>query len=174
MKLSLKSRTNSIEDSKRLNNQPISEQGTDLRRRTTIKTTALLMSLHTFRVAGLFIFVIYGLSVGVLPATFAYSAGVGDFLIAIAVIPLAYLLIRRVRFSRELAIVWNGFGLLDFALAYTLGTDPKASATMLSFPWVIIPAGLVPIFVTIHGIILYRLTRNNGEILRTVDRRILR
>ena len=158
MKLSLKSRTkNPSDDSKRLYKRPISEQETDLRRRTTIKTTALLMSLHTFRIAGLFIFVIYGLSVGVLPPAFAYSAGVGDFLIAIAAIPLAYLLIRRVRFSRELAIVWNGFGLLDFALAYALGTDPKAAATMLSFPWVIIPTGLVPIFVTIHGIILYRL-----------------
>jgi hypothetical protein len=127
------------------------------------------VSLHTFRIAGLFIFVIYGLSVGVLPLAFAYSAGVGDFLIAIAAIPLAYLLIRRVRFSRELAIVWNGFGLLYFALAYALGTDPKAVATMLSFPWVIIPTGLVPIFVTIHGIILYRLIHNNIETLHTVE-----
>jgi hypothetical protein len=170
MKLSLKSRTkNPSDDSKRLYKRPISEQETDLRRRTTIKTTALLMSLHTFRIAGLFIFVIYGLSVGVLPPAFAYSAGVGDFLIAIAAIPLAYLLIRRVRFSRELAIVWNGFGLLDFALAYTLGTDPKAAATMLSFPRVIIPTGLVPIFVTIHGIILYRLIHNNIETLHTVE-----
>jgi hypothetical protein len=169
MKLSLKNRTkNSIDDSKRLYKRPIYEQEAELRRRKTTKTTALLMSLHTFRIAGLFIFVIYGLSIGVLPPMFAYSAGVGDFLIAIAAIPLAYLLIRRVRFSRGLAIVWNGFGLLDFALAYALGTDPKASVTMLSFPWVIIPAGLVPIFVTIHGIILYRLIHNNRETLHTI------
>ena len=169
IKLTLKSRAkNPPADSLRLYKGPISEQETELRRRTTTKTTALLMSLHTFRIAGLFIFVIYGLSEGVLPPTFAYSAGVGDFLIAIAAIPLAYLLIRRVRFSRGLAIVWNGFGLLDFALAYALGTDPKATATMLSFPWVIIPAGLVPIFVTIHGIILYRLIHNNGQTLHIV------
>jgi hypothetical protein len=102
-----------------------------------------------------------------LPATFAYSAGVGDFLIAIAAIPLAYLLIRRVRFSRGLAIIWNVFGLLDFAFAYALGTDPKATATMFSFPWAIIPVGLVPVFVTLHGVILYRLVHNNGETLRT-------
>jgi hypothetical protein len=164
MKLTLKrGTTNPFSDSKRRYKQPTSEFETELRRST--KTTALLMSLHTFRVTGLFVFVIYGLSVGVLPATFAYSAGVGDFLIAIAAIPLAYLLIRRVRFSRGLAIIWNGFGLLDFALAYTLGTDPKAAATMLSFPWVIIPVGLVPIFVTIHGIILYRLINNNRKTL---------
>jgi hypothetical protein len=118
MKVTLKSKTkNPSADSERLYKRPISEQETELRRRTTTKTTALLMSLHTFRIAGLFIFVIYGLSEGVLPATFAYSAGVGDFLIAIAAIPLAYLLIRRVRFSRGLAIVWNGFGLLDFCFS---------------------------------------------------------
>jgi hypothetical protein len=89
MKLTLKrGTTNPFSDSKRRYKQPTSEFETELRRST--KTTALLMSLHTFRIAGLFIFVIYGLSVGVLPTTFAYSAGVGDFLIAIAAIPLAY------------------------------------------------------------------------------------
>jgi hypothetical protein len=125
----------------------------------TVKTTALLMSFHTFRIAGLFVFVFYGLSIGVLSPIFAYSAGVGDFLVGISAIPIAYLLIRKVKYSRVLAIIWNGFGLLDFALAYAFGISyPTPGGTLLTFPWVIIPAGVVPIYIIIHGIILYRLT----------------
>jgi hypothetical protein len=138
---------------------PMSKSETRIKSKA--KTTAILMSLNTFRIAGLFIWVTYGLSLGVLPPIFAYSAGIGDFLIGISAIPMAYVLIKGFRLSRELAIVWNALGLLDFALAYALGTSFNAGTTVLTFPWIIITAGLVPMFMTIHAIILYRLMKNN-------------
>jgi hypothetical protein len=78
--------------------------------------------------------------------------------------PIVYLFIKRNRFSRGLAIVWNGLGLLDFALAYVLGAALSVGPTVLKFPWRVITAGLVPLFMRIHAIILYLLVKNNESL----------
>ncbi len=64
MKVTWNNKTANLSDDPKghLNPKPTSEYEAELREKKRTKNTALLMSLHTFRVAGLFIFVIYGLS----------------------------------------------------------------------------------------------------------------
>lgn len=121
-----------------------------------------LVLLHTWRMLGLaFVFLYFA---GQLPALFAYLAGIGDALVALGATLLVMTWLDRpvVPAGRGL-LVWNTFGLLDFVVAVSVGVLTRSGAPldmgavdsnlMGTFPLVMIPAFIVPLFVITHLII---------------------
>ena len=98
---------------------------------------------------------------GLLPAQFAIPAGIGDVLISLAAPFVAYLLIVKHPQARSIGLLWNTFGILDLLLAITLGvlTSPgqlhrlalnTPNLLMSAYPFVLIPAFGVPIWLLLH------------------------
>jgi hypothetical protein len=132
----------------------------EVRRRNNI--ISVLMSVHTVRVIGSS-FVI-GVSLGILSPIFGYTAGIGDILIGVTAIPMAYFLRRGHRLAANVSIVWNILGSIDLVAAIFLGittSNPQLSAvvyhasnthlTMTTMAWVLIPGIGVPILLTTHN-----------------------
>ena len=113
----------------------------------------LATAVQAWRFAG---FTFVALAVyGVLPWVFAWPAGLGDMAIGLTAPWMAFALTHRPDFNfSPLFKVWNLLGILDLAVAVTigalsatLGTGTFAMATM---PLVLVPAYLVPLFVMLH------------------------
>jgi|GEM_PF-1157744 len=110
---------------------------------------------------------------GHLPALFAYIAGVGDALTAVAAVFLAFNLMKRKEGIPKRTIWrWNAFGLIDFILAVTIGILTRSDALlmqsnginsdmMVAFPMVIIPGFLVQLLSLTHIIIFLQLRNNH-------------
>ncbi|MDQ6866344.1 MAG: hypothetical protein M3044_21265 [Thermoproteota archaeon] len=142
----------------------------EVRRRNNI--ISVLMSVHTVRVIG--ISFVIGVSLGILSPIFGYTAGIGDILIRVTALPMAYFFRRGHRLAANVSIVWNILGSIDLVAAIFLGittSNPRLSAvvyhtsnthpTMTTMPWVLIPAIGVPILLTIHIITLWMLRGTN-------------
>ena len=98
---------------------------------------------------------------GVLPAAFAWPAGVGDMIIGMTAPWVMLALIRDREFvqSREFAL-WNGFGMLDLIVAVSVGglyfmfshgtRGEITTRPMSQLPLALIPCYLVPIFFMLH------------------------
>ena len=109
---------------------------------------------------------------GHLPTLFAYLAGVGDALTAMAAVFLAFNMMKRKEgISKRAILRWNTFGLIDFILAVSIGLLTRTDALlmqsnginsdmMIAFPMVIIPGFLVQLLSLTH-IIIYLQLRNN-------------
>lgn len=124
------------------------------------KTTSILVALHTWRILG--VAFLWGVSQGILYPAFGIPAGVGDVLIGVTAIPLAYFLRRGFGWSKYALVVWNILGVTDLVMAISLGliTSPKFGiSTMTTFPWILVPTLGVPFALLLHGIILYRLRK---------------
>ena len=109
---------------------------------------SVLMSLHTVRI------------IGILSPIFGYTAGLGDILIGVTAIPMAYFFKSGHRFATKISIVWNILGSIDLVAAIYLGIT-TSNKTMTTMPWVLIPTVGVPILLTIHVITLWLLRRKN-------------
>ena len=59
-------------------------------------------------------------------------------------------------------MLWNGFGLTDFAVAMTEGLI-AAPALLLTLPWILIPTLAVPILVAFHIASFVLLTRRSAR-----------
>jgi hypothetical protein len=128
----------------------------------------LITGMQGWRWAGLgFIFL---WAYGVLPGTFAWSAGLGDMAIAITAPWVALAVVRRPGFATSpLFVVWNLLGILDHILAVSIATINQSLATgapgeitvapMSLLPLVLIPAYLVPFFDMLHVVALLRARR---------------
>lgn len=141
----------------------------EVRRRNNI--ISVLMSVHTVRVIG--ISFVIGVSLGILSPIFGYTAGIGDILIGVTALPMAYFR-KGHRLVANVSIVWNILGSIDLVAAIFLGittSNPQLSAvvyhtsnthpTMTTMPWVLVPAIGVPILLTIHIITLWMLRGTN-------------
>jgi hypothetical protein len=127
-----------------------------------------LIALQVYRVFGGIFLVnwIHGTVAGV----FAVPAGIGDALTGIMALPVALLLASGTARGRSAAMAWNIFGLLDFAVAITLGTlsvpgplqifglDIPASLAG-TYPTVLIPAFAVPSSILLHALSIRQLRR---------------
>src|SRR5262245_6936281 len=91
------------------------------------------------RVAG-FIFLLY-LYYGILPASFAIPAAVGDFLTGVTTPFVALALARRQRRAVMWATAWNLFGILDMIVAPLAAFLSRAAVIGMY------PLNLVPLFV---------------------------
>ncbi len=113
---------------------------------------------HIARVVGVLFVVEF--TRGTLPASFAIPAGFGDVLTAVTA-PLVVLALRRGALrSWGAALLWNGFGVTDFAVAMTEGLI-AAPPLLLTLPWILIPTVAVPILVALHIAAFVLLTRRS-------------
>jgi hypothetical protein len=131
---------------------------------TTNAAVANLVSLHLFRVVGVF-FIILAMY-NALPKVFAYIAGAGDVLAAITSVFVARAITQKKSYANKLTLIWNIFGTIDImftAIAAnvltklsinngTMGVDKLAE-----FPFCIIPAFAPPTILFIHWLIFKKL-----------------
>jgi hypothetical protein len=107
---------------------------------------------------------------GVLPGVFAVPAGLGDVLTGLFAVPAAIAAVSGTAQGRRAAIVWNIFGLADFAVAITLGmiTSPGRFQLIVphvpsigagAYPNVLTPAFVVPCSILLHALSLRQLRR---------------
>ena len=129
---------------------------------TNDRIISILTSIHTIRIFGV-VFLI-GISQGIIAPTFGYVAGIGDILIGVTAIPMAYVIKKGYSWARRGSIIWNSMGMADLVTAIYLGLTTSqfsaaTSATMTTWPWIIIPTIGVPSLLTIHFVIFWLLRR---------------
>jgi hypothetical protein len=109
---------------------------------------------------------------GVLPGVFALPAGIGDVLTGLFAVPAAIAVATGTAQGRRAAIIWNIFGLADFAVAITLGliTSPGRFQLIVpnitsigtgAYPGVLTPAFVVPSSILLHALSLRQLRRRS-------------
>jgi len=107
---------------------------------------------------------------GLLPSIFALPAGAGDVLTGLFALPAAIAVAAGTAKGRRAAILWNIFGLVDFAVAIALGmiTSPGRFQLIVpdipsigvdAFPNVLTPAFVVPSSILLHVLSLRQLRR---------------
>jgi len=121
---------------------------------------ATLVAVHIGRILGGVFLVLY--AVGRLPYTFAHSAGWGDVATGVLAIPLVWAIRHRVTRWRWLTAAWNVLGRADLLAAVTLGVgsapgsplhfvhEAPGSGAIVTFPWVLVPAFFVPLYMLAH------------------------
>lgn len=116
----------------------------------------LLAAIQGWRWAGLgFLFLN---AYGVLPALFAWTAGLGDMAIGATAPWIALALARSSEFAGTRKFVtWNLLGILDLVTALSIGAlGGTSTARMTQMPLVLIPCFLVPFFVMLHLTALFQ------------------
>jgi hypothetical protein len=105
-----------------------------------------------------------------LPGLWALPAGTGDVLTGLFAVPAAIALATGTAEGRKAAILWNIFGLADFAVAITLGLIISPGPYQLivlngpnvgldGYPNVLTPAFVVPSSILLHALSLRQLRR---------------
>lgn len=131
---------------------------------------AWLIALQLYRVFGSQ-WLAYWLQ-GALPSLWALPAGTGDVLTGLFAVPAAITLASGTAEGRRAAILWNVFGLADFAVAITLGLIMSSGPFQLiipqgpsmavdRFPNVLTPAFVVPSSILLHALSLRQLFRRS-------------
>lgn len=124
--------------------------------------SAWLIGIQTYRVAGI-MFVFPFLTYGIIPAGFAWPAGVGDALTGILAPVVALLVARNRPHAWQWAVAWNLFGTLDLIVA---------PATALYFQAQVLgiyPISLVPLFLGPPlGILTHILSLRNLAVVKTL------
>ncbi len=107
---------------------------------------------------------------GDLTGVFALPAGTGDVLTGLFALPAAIAVATGTAQGRRAAMIWNIFGLADFAVAITLGmiTSPGRFQLVVpnlltinagAYPNVLTPAFVVPGSILLHALSLRQLRR---------------
>jgi len=110
---------------------------------------------------------------GALPGAFGVPAGIGDVLTGVFAVPAAIAVAAGTAQGRRAAIIWNIFGLADFAVAITLGfiTSPGRFQLIVpdvpsigagAYPGVLTPAFVVPSSILLHALSLRQLIRRRA------------
>jgi hypothetical protein len=126
-----------------------------------------LVALQVYRVLGSTFLI--GWVYGAVPGVFALPAGIGDVLTGLFAVPVAISLTSGSRQGRSAAVAWNVFGLVDFAIALSIGIAISlhlietgfASATGGNYPTVLIPTFAVPSSILLHALSLRQLYRRS-------------
>ena len=119
------------------------------------KALVTLIAFQMVRIMG-FEFVLVYLG-GKLPGQFSLPAGIGDAFIGVTAPLVALAVARKIEGWRKLAVLWNFLGLLDLAIAVTMGvlTAPSplqavagtvAGTGVDSFFISVLPLSLIPTF----------------------------
>ncbi|UPK34860.1 MFS transporter [Bradyrhizobium sp. 186] len=127
-----------------------------------------LIALQLYRVFGSQ-WLAYWLRV-MMPGLWALPAGTGDVLTGLFAVPAAIALATGTAEGRKAAMLWNIFGLADFAVAITLGMIMSPGPFQLiipegpgmaidTFPNVLTPAFVVPSSILLHMLSLRQLRR---------------
>lgn len=127
-----------------------------------------LVALQMYRVFGSVFLV--GWVRGLVPGVFALPVSIGDMVTGLLAVPVAIALASGRDEGRRAALAWNVFGLVDFAVAVSIGlmispgplqlivpSIPNAAAG--AYPTVLIPAFAVPSSILLHVLSLRQLRR---------------
>jgi hypothetical protein len=128
-----------------------------------------LVALQLYRLFGSWALVA-GLR-GALPGVLAWPAGIGDVLTGLFAVLAAIAVATGTAQGRRAAIIWNIFGLADFAVAITLGmiTSPGRFQLIVpnvpsigagAYPDVLTPAFVIPSSILLHALSLRQLYRS--------------
>jgi hypothetical protein len=123
--------------------------------------TTWLVALQLYRIFGSQ-WLAYWLR-GLLPGLWALLAGTGDVLTGLLAVPAAIALAAGTAEGRKAAILWNIFGLADFAVAIALGMIISPGPFQLivlhgpsigfdAYPNVLTPAFVVPGSILLHAL----------------------
>ena len=132
---------------------------------------AWLVALQLYRVFGSWALIAW--LHGTLPGVFALPAGIGDVLTGLFAIPAAIAVATGTAQGRKVAIMWNIFGLADFAVAITIGfiTSPGPLQLIVpnvpsigagAYPDVLTPAFVVPSSILLHALSLRQLFQRSA------------
>ena len=127
-----------------------------------------LIALQLYRVFGGWVLAAW--LRGAAPGVFALPAGTGDVLTGLFALPAAIAVAAGTAQGRKTAMIWNIFGLADFAVAITLGmiTSPGRFQLIVPnlpsigagiYPNVLTPAFVVPSSILLHALSLRQLRR---------------
>jgi len=105
-----------------------------------------------------------------MPGAFALPAGIGDVATGLLALPAAVWVASGSPIGRRFGIRWNLLGLIDFAVAITMGmlTSPgpahllalnHPNLQIATFPTAMVPAFVVPFSTLLHVLSLRQLTR---------------
>ncbi|MGF6441269.1 MFS transporter [Paraburkholderia youngii] len=148
-----------------------------------VMPAAWLVALQLYRVFGSWALAAW--LHGALPGLVALPAGTGDVLTGLFAVPAAIAVASGTVQGRKAALVWNIFGLADFAVAVTLGivTSPGRFQLIVpnvpginagAYPYVLTPAFVVPSSILLHALSLRQLTRRRaGRPASGEDRRAI-
>ena len=105
---------------------------------------------------------------GILPGLFAFPAGLGDMAVGVTAPWIVLGLIRHPSFATSRRFVmWNILGILDLAVAVSLGvicsgfffhglTGNVTTSAMAQLPLLLIPEYMVPLFIMLHFTALFQ------------------
>lgn len=122
----------------------------------------LVAAIQAWRWAGLGFLTLY--AKGILPALFAFPAGLGDMAIGFTAPWIVLRLIRDPAFAAGRRFrVWNILGIVDFIVAFSTATLSSGffpgitrlvggvtTSSMARLPLILIPAYMVPFFIMLH------------------------
>jgi hypothetical protein len=139
------------------------QASTGFRSRVLGIDTGMLVILHSWRMVGAGFLFLY--AHGVLPGLFAWIAGLGDMLAAFGALLIGSALLRGRPVPRDTLLTWNGFGLLDFLIAVSVGTALRSvyyggsvnTDVMAQLPLSLIPTVIVPLYIITHLVIFLQL-----------------
>lgn len=128
-----------------------------------------IIGLQTNRLLGGLFLLVYLQGQLKLPALMAIPAGTGDLLVGLAAPLVAYLFVTKNRNARWIGVLWNIAGVIDLVIAVATGvmTSPgplhlfaldAPNMLMSAYPFAIIPAFGVPVWVLLHIFSLRALT----------------
>jgi hypothetical protein len=128
----------------------------------------IIIGMQAWRWAGFGFLSLY--TYRVLPGIFAWPAGVGDMLVGITAVTVLASLLRNPAFAASKRfVIWNLLGILDLAVAVSIGAlvpllapnlyGTVTTSPMAQLPLVLIPAYLVPTFLMLHLTALFQSRR---------------
>lgn len=120
----------------------------------------LIAGMQAWRWAGFGFLTLYAHQI--LPAVFAFPAGLGDMAIGVTAPWIVIALVRQADFAAHRTFIrWNILGILDLVVAVSIGTASAffttgapgevSTAPMATLPLLLIPAFLVPFFLMLHA-----------------------
>jgi hypothetical protein len=119
----------------------------------------LIVGMQAWRWAGFGFLTLYAYRI--LPGIFAWPAGLGDMAVGITAVLVLASLLRTPNFAAgKRFVVWNLLGILDLAVAISIGAlvpllapnlyGAVSTNPMAQLPLVLVPAFLVPTFLILH------------------------
>ncbi|MDO3643193.1 hypothetical protein [Mucilaginibacter sp. L3T2-6] len=119
-----------------------------------------LIALHIFRLLGIFFILIYFYHL--LPARFAFAAGLGDIITAILAIPVARIVVKKNPWREAAVYAWNIFGILDIIDLLIIAVITGANGNlreMTVFPFVWFPAFAPATILFLHAAVFRKLSQ---------------
>jgi hypothetical protein len=135
-----------------------------------------LIAIHVFRLVGVFFIILY--CYHLLPAKFAFSAGLGDIITALFALPVAWMVSKRKPWSVAAVYVWNIFGMLDIinllVVAVIIGANGNLREVTI-FPFVWFPAFAPATILFLHTLVFRKLQQAKNDIhMNQLESKILK